>query len=131
MLFLYSCLDEDKIDNPENYELTEIHLYKDDCSIYQMRFYDGDYIFRFAQSGTCPNLKGEDYISDYKKYLLKYSDNLVNKRGLITFEYYPFKDSNNLLVDSIISISKCYFKTYVSLTDISDNDFTIKVFDKN
>ena len=130
MLFLYSCLDDERIDKPENYELTEIHRYQDDCSIYQMRFYSGNYIFRFAQSGACPNLKREDYILDYKKYLSKYSDSLANKRGLIIFEYYPFKDSNNILVDSIISISKRYFKSYVSLTEISTNEFTIKVFDK-
>jgi hypothetical protein len=73
----------------------------------------------------------DNYIKGYSDYLSLNQDSLVFKRGHVIFDYYSFKDTNNVLVDSIIEITKREFNSYVSLSEIEENSFTLKIFDSN
>ena len=124
------CTVEDsEIGKPEKYILTET-IISEDCNAYQIRYFEGKNIFRFSLSGTCKQLTMDNYIKGYSDYLSLNQDSLVAKRGYIIFDYYSFKDTNNVLVDSIIEITKRKFNTFVSLSEIEKNSFTIKIFDK-
>jgi len=122
---------DDDIGKHENYILTENNI-SEDCNAYQLRFNkEGEYIFSFSLSGTCKKLTKNDYIRAYKDYLSKYSDSLILKRGKIMVNYYSFSDTNNVLVDSIINVTQRNFNCHVTLSEIDDISFTLKVFDND
>lgn len=127
-LFITSCKNNDnEIGNPENYILTKKDI-SDDCNSYQMLFYEGNYIFRFALAGRCKDLKYEKYMNQYSSYLTKYRNKLLKRRGFIILD-----DSesiiNHNLQNSILTITKNHFKTNVSVIEMNENRITIKVFD--
>ncbi len=126
LCFLISCKNQNAdIGKPENYILTERNV-SHDCNIYQMRFKEGDYIFKFSLSGTCKCLSAENYIKEYSRYLHSCQDSLINRRGYIIFDYYDINE-NNVLPNTIMNITKKHFKTFVSLSEIDKNTFTLKV----
>ena len=118
-----------EIGKPENYTLTERDFSKD-CNIYQMRFKDGKYIFKFSLAGSCKSLNTENYIKEYSMYLNLYQDSLVTRRGYILLDYNGIDNDTNVLKDSVINITKRYFKTFVSLSKVDETSFEIKVYDK-
>ena len=129
LLVPLSCKHTDnEIGKLENYILTEREVAKD-CNVYQMLFKDGNYIFRFSLAGSCKNLSIINYTKEYSTYLNKYRDSLINRRGLIIFDKTKFNDSNNELENSILTISKKYFKTNVTIIESDKNSFIIKVFE--
>lgn len=129
LFFLISCRNQStEIGKPENYTLTDRDISKD-CNIYQMRFKDGEYIFKFSLAGSCKSLNNENYIKEYSRYLHLYQDSLIQRRGYIIFDNYG-SDNNSILQDSVIKITKKYFKTFVTLSEVDENGFKIKVFDK-
>jgi hypothetical protein len=132
LILLAGCctVGDSEIGKPEKYILTEINI-SEDCNAYQIRYYEGKNIFRFSLSGTCKQLTMDNYIKGYSDYLSLNQDSLVFKRGHVIFDYYSFKDTNNVLVDSIIEITKREFNSYVSLSEIEENSFTLKIFDSN
>lgn len=123
-VFLSCKHNDQEIGKPENYTLSEKNV-SEDCNVYQMRFYKGEYIFRFALAGPCKNLSLKSYLSEYSDYLSRNSDSLVNKRGLIIIEYYEL--NKNEIQDSILDITKKSFKTDVSLYETEDSRFVLKV----
>ena len=130
LFFVTSCVIRDKeIGKPENYKLTEREI-SEDCIAYQMRFNDGQYIFRFSLSGPCKNLTLENYIQEYSRYLSSQRDSLVYKRGYVILDFYNLTDTNNVLLDSVINITKRNFGAFVSLSEIDSSSITIKIFDK-
>ncbi len=131
LLILSSCLSisDSEIGKPENYLLTEKEISKD-CNAYQIRYYKGDNMFRFSLSGTCKELTMNDYVDEYSEFIQLYKAGLHIRRGYIIFDYYNFSDTSNVFVDSIIEITKRNFNTYVALSKIEQNSFTLKVFDK-
>lgn len=120
---------DSEIGKPENYFSTEREI-SEDCTGYQIKYYSGKNIFRFSLSGACKNLTMESFLQEYTYYLSTYRDSLADKRGFIIVDYYSISNENNVLVDSIIGITKRNFETYVALSEIDDNGFTIKVFDR-
>jgi hypothetical protein len=129
LFLLIACKNQNlEIGKPENYILTEKDISKD-CNIYQMRFKEGEYIFKFSLAGSCKSLNADNYIKEYSRYLYTYQDSLMSRRGYIIFDYYGINDKN-VLQDSIMNITKKHFKTFVTLSEVDNNGFTIKVFDK-
>lgn len=130
ILFLVlSCRNKDEeIGRPDSYILTENYI-SEDCNIYQMRFMDGEYIFKFSLAGKCKSLSNDLYIKEYSKYLKSCHDSLLKRRGYIILDF--FKANNNEdLTDSIIKITKRDFKAAISLSETNENSFTIKIYDK-
>ena len=129
ILFLFlSCKSkDDEIGRPDSYILTEKHISKD-CSAFQMNFKEGKYILNFALSGTCKELKVENYTKEYSSYLTHYKDSLFVKKGYILLQYYGLNTSIKDFQDSIIHITKKKFKTDdVSLVEEDDFFFRIQV----
>ena len=86
-------------------------------------------MFSFALSGPCKELTMEAYIQAYSDYLSHYRDSLLIRKGYIKLDYYSFTDTCNVLVDSIIDITKRNLKTSVTLSDIEEGYIKIKVGD--
>jgi len=130
ILFLVlSCKNKDEeIGKPDSYILTENYI-SEDCNIYQMRFKDGEYIFKFSLAGKCKSLNNDLYIKEYSQYLTSCHDSLIDRRGYIILDYFQ-GNNNDVLTDSIIKITRRNFKTAVSLLETNENSFTIKVYDK-
>lgn len=127
VFFALSCKHKDnEIGKVENYILTEKDIDKE-CNVYQMLFKEGDYIFRFSLAGKCKNLKKENYIREYSIYLEKYRNQLINRRGFIIFDKREFNKDNDSLCDSILAVSKNYFKARVFITENNKTSFTIKI----
>ncbi|REC59814.1 hypothetical protein DRF65_24105 [Chryseobacterium pennae] len=125
-LLLLSCRKKDKeIDYPENYILTEKAISKD-CHAFQMRFNEGDFILNFSLSGYCHDIKMNDYIKEYSKYLNQYRSRFKVREGYINFNYYGIKETK-VLQDSIIEITARSFKSPVFLSESSEKNFVIKV----
>lgn len=131
LLLIGSCctVKNDEIDKPENYFLTERKI-SEDCNAYQIKYFSGKNVFRFSLSGKCENLTVDSFLQEYAFYLSTYRDSLMDRRGFVIVDYYSISNPNNILVDSIISITQRNFETYVALSEIDDKGFTIKVFDK-
>jgi len=131
MLFcLVACKKKSiEIGKPENYTLTE-RDFSNDCNIYQMRFKDGKYIFKFSLAGSCKSLNTENYLKEYSMYLNLHQDSLVTRRGYIVLDYNGNDNDINVLKDSVINITKRYFKTFVSLSKVDETGFEIKVYDE-
>lgn len=127
---LVSCKEKSiEIGKSDNYTITERYFSKD-CNIYQMRFKDGKYIFKFSLAGSCKSLNTENYINEYSIYLHLNQDSLVTRRGYIIIDYSGIDNETYVLKDSVINITKRYFKTYVSLSKVDDTSFEINVYDK-
>ena len=129
LFLLLSCKNQDEeIGKPDSYILTENYILED-CNIYQMRFMDGEYIFKFSLAGKCKSLSNDLYIKEYSQYLASCQDSLLNRRGYIILDFFQ-AHNNQDLTDSIIKITRRNFKTAVSLSETTENSFTIKVYDK-
>ncbi|MFH7004876.1 hypothetical protein [Flavobacterium bizetiae] len=130
LFLLLSCKNKDEeIGRPDSYILTEKDI-SQDCSAFQMRFKKGEYILNFALSGTCENLKVEEYTHEYSRYLNHYHDSLSIRKGYIMLKYYKhnFLDTNiKDLQDSILKITRKSFKDKVLLSEADENSFIIKV----
>lgn len=127
LVFCVSCKShDDDIGKPENYIFTKTDI-ANDCNAYQMLFHDGEYIFKFSLAGNCKNLNAYKYINEYSKYLSKHKHKLKNRKGFIILDYCKV---NNILVDSIIALTKKSFEAKVSLIEVNADNFKIKVLDK-
>jgi hypothetical protein len=128
LLLFLSCKNKDnEIGKPEKYILSEKEI-SEDCSVYQMKFYKGEYIFRFALSGACKKISIENYIKEYSEYLFNNHDSLVNKRGLIIIEHNELNKNNKKKIqDSIIGITEKYFKRNIFLYEKDESSFILKV----
>lgn len=130
-----SCNKNDKdIGKQDAYIVTEQNL-SSNCSIYQMlikskNYKKGDWFLRVALSGQCKNLTKQEYIEAYSKYLNLNQDSLRGKRGYIIIEYYGLENTNHVLQDSIVKITKKKFNANVSLKEIENDRFTIKIYDR-
>ena len=125
LLVFLSCRPSDQeIGKPENYTLSE-RKFSEDCSVYQMRFYKGEYILRFALAGPCKNLPLRSYLDEYSAYLSRNDNSLSNKRGLIILEYNQFNKKD--IQDAVMAITRRSFKTDVSLYETEQNRFVLKV----
>ncbi len=127
LLCLASCgINDEEIGSPQGYFSSERTIHKD-CTIYQMRFSEGPYIFRFAQAGPCKQLIMGDYIKEYSDYLAVAHDSLTDRKGFILLEYYGFEDTANILVDSLISITEKGFGAKVTVSEKDEQRITLEV----
>ena len=127
LVFCVSCKShDDDIGKPENYIFTKTDI-ANDCNAYQMLFHDGEYIFKFSLAGNCKNLEVNNYINEYSKYLSQHKYKLKDRKGFIILDYYKI---NNILVDSIVAITKKSFEAKVSLIEVNVDNFKIKVLNK-
>ncbi|MGJ8661629.1 MAG: hypothetical protein ACSHXL_06300 [Bacteroidota bacterium] len=119
---------DENLGKPDNYVVYETEK-TDDCSIYQMIFKNGDYLFRFALSGACKEINQEKYLENYDRFLNE-NDSILKKKGKLLFEFYNISNESDELLTEIIEATKLKFKTYVTIEKISEDRFTLRVFDK-
>ena len=121
------CQVEEELHLPDTYNINESYK-SDDCSIYQMIFKKkGDYIFRYALSWKCNLLTASNYIAEYERFLQKYKKPFPANEGLIIFEHYYSDKFNNEMIEEISAITESKFKSTVSIKEIDDNSFILKL----
>lgn len=91
-------------------------------------FYDGGNLFRFAESGSCLELNQFDYLEAYAIFLNR-NNSLFNRKGTMVFEFYPFVDTSNIVLDSIIYITQNAFKTNISIKELKNDGFVLEIVD--
>jgi|SRR5690554_791208 len=123
-----SCTNEAfKLHNSDNF-VYSVTYESENCQIYQQVFYAGSNLFRFAESGSCSELDQFDYLEAYSEFMNR-NDSLIKKRGIMVFEFYPFVDTNNIVLDSIISITQSAFETKISIKEMRNNGFILETAD--
>lgn len=91
-------------------------------------FYDGGNLFRFAESGSCSELNQFDYLEAFAIFLNR-NNSLFNRKGTMVFEFYPFVDTSNIVLDSIIYITQNAFKTNISIKELKNDGFVLEIVD--
>ena len=124
VVLLLSC--NNVLHNEDNYENKQSNNKYSDCSVYQMVFKDGNYIFRFATSGSCKKLTHKDFYNDYQIFLKENYSILKNRKGLINIEFNPI-DSTNQLVNILIKITENNFDNNVVLLEADNESCLIKI----
>ena len=118
-----SC--NNNIQEKDKYIIEEVNIGKD-CSIYKIIFENHSYIFKYALSGACNELKVEDYINEYEKFYSS-NDTLKLKSGKILFEYYDNFGKIDYLKDSIINVTRKISKKNVIFHSQDLNSIIIEV----
>ncbi|SHF11009.1 hypothetical protein SAMN05444408_1099 [Chryseobacterium takakiae] len=115
----------DDFGKSENYILTENRI-SNDCTLFQMRFSEGDYLLKYSLSGSCKSLKEEVYLRNYSNYLDLDYEHLKDKSGYIILDHYEIADIK-AFQNQIIQITEKRFGSSVSLFENSKNSFTLKL----
>lgn len=114
----------EEIDYPEQYKLIEKKI-GDDCTAFQMIFHQGEYIFVYSLSGSCTELTDNSYTQEYKIFLEKYKNILIEK-GYIVLNYEHF-DKKQEMKNEIVSITKRQLKRNTILYEEDENSIVLKV----
>ncbi|MFA9212741.1 MAG: hypothetical protein ACEQSR_02725 [Candidatus Methylacidiphilales bacterium] len=123
-VLLFSC--NNVLHNDDNYENKQSNNKYSDCSVYQIIFKDGNYIFRFATSGSCKKLTHKDFCNDYQVFLEENDTIFKNRNGLINIEFNPI-DSSNQLVNILMKITENNFDKSVVLLESDSESCIIKI----
>jgi hypothetical protein len=126
-ILLFSCeLKDDEIEKVENYKIIENVISKN-CTIYHLVYKKAECICRFSLSGPCTNLSVENYVNEYKSYLLQNKIILNNRNGYLIFDHYFNEKKANSLMDSIFYVSNLNLKNKVYLKEKDENSFVIEI----
>ena len=108
-VLLWGC-NECNYQETDNYKLLDYH-FSDSCNIYKMIFQEGDYVFRFALSGSCNTLTSKDYIANYyeflnQPFLHQVFDSLEIDEHILRLEYYPKIEIEKTEIDQLLEITQ-------------------------
>lgn len=107
--------------NHDNYEYVNYEV-AENCSAYGMIFKKGNYIFRFALSGSCDSFTSDDFSNVYNKFLTENQQKISSKKGRIIIDFY-----SPINQQKIIKLTESIFLSKVTLIKIEKERFELEI----
>ena len=99
----------------------------EDCTLYLMYFFKGDFMYRVATMDSCKSLTKEKYITAYDTLITNNLDKILIKRGKIIFETDFISGNDSFFRRRLIDITEKEFKTSGKIISEDSDRLTIEL----